>query len=189
MKKVILAIGIVLTLSIWSFAQENLLEKVPELQKLAGLASGGALGCGSGEVTLVTSNGEIKGEIFLDPIHVFGKKIVVSDLIKLLEARVESNKTTVKNQMSGKVSTLVSIALYTLTISKDSKVIPVIAELLEDKDKVICNSAIVALLRLATMNEELKNEIEKISFPKEVVQNAKERSQEIPNWVKIKEGN
>ena len=138
-------------------AQTNLLDRVPELQETARMASGGKLGCGFGSMQLVTSNGEITVSVDLDPIHVFGKKVVVSDLAKLLEARAESNRTGSQNPMSGSVSHLGYLVLSTLALSKDPKVIPVIAKLLDDPDDMIRGWSAIALFRLAESGEKLKN--------------------------------
>jgi len=45
------------------------------------------MGCGSGSVTLHTSTGSMQIRTGLDPIHVFGKNIRVSELVDLVERR------------------------------------------------------------------------------------------------------
>src|SRR5687768_16292501 len=67
--------------------QTDILENVPQLQQIALRATGGAMGCGKGTYTLVTDEAEKKVSSSLDPIHVFGKTIRLSDMNKLLEAR------------------------------------------------------------------------------------------------------
>src|SRR3712207_1462952 len=94
MSKFISTAFLLLLISIGTcFAQNDLLNRVPELQEIARLSNGGAKGCGRGTITLLTSRGEIKVAINLDPIHVFGNKIVIADLLPLLEARVQANRT------------------------------------------------------------------------------------------------
>lgn len=174
-----------------SFAQKkerksDYLSRVPELQETARKASGGALGCGEGLIILVTGSGEIQIGVGLDPIHVFGGRIVVKDLLTLLEARAESNHTGKTNPMSGEVGSLAYVILSTLGESKDATVIPVIAELLDDKDDVIRRRSVIALFRLAESDEKLLTEIREIAFPRELVQSGNSGA-ELPTWVKIRE--
>lgn len=166
-------------------AQENLLEKVPQLQEVALNSTGGGMGCGRGSFNLITSHGEIKVSSSLDPIHVFGRTIRVSDLLMLLKARAASNRTGVTNSMSGEISQLGYVTLLTLSLSQDAGSIPVIAELLTDKDDTIRAWSAIALYRLAQSSYKLKVEIEKIQFPKPAVQSAKGRSVEPPEWLRI----
>lgn len=169
------------------FAQNDLLSQVPQLQETARKANGGALGCGAGSIKLVTSRGEITIGVGLDPIHVFGKKIVVADLLTLLEARVESNRTGEQNPMSGEVSDLAYVILSTLAESKDPTVIPVIAKLLDDKNDTIRGWSAIALFRLAKSDEDLQKKIAEITFPKAAVQSAKGRGVNLPTWAKVEE--
>ena len=167
------------------FAQNDLLSRVPQLQETARKANGGALGCGEGSIKLVTSLGEISVGVGLDPIHVFGKKIIVADLLTLLEARIESNRTGEQNPMSGEVSDLAYVILSTLAESKDPTVIPVIAKLLDDKNDTIRGWSTIALLRLAKADEDLQRKIAEITFPKAAVQSAKGRGVDLPTWAKM----
>ena len=169
-------------------AQDSLLEKVPQLQEVARQATGGAKGCGKGTFTLITSNGEIRASSSLDPIHVFGKTIRVSDLLVLLKARADSNRTGEINPMSGEVSQLAYVVLLTLSLAQEPDTIPVIAELLNDKDDTIRAWSAIVLYRIAQSNGDLKAEIEKIKFPKLAVQSAKGRSVEPPEWLQIADG-
>jgi hypothetical protein len=171
----------------YGFSQEDLLSRVPELQDTARLATGGAKGCGRGTVTLVTSQGEIVVGTGLDPIHVFGRKIVVADLLLLLNARIRANQNGEQNQMSGEVSNLGYVILSTLAMSKDPTVIPVIAGLLNDKDEVIRGWSVIALFRLGESSEELLKTIEIITFPQAAVQSANGRSVQIPKWAKVED--
>lgn len=168
------------------FAQGDLLSRVPKLQENARLSNGGAKGCGRGTITLLTSRGEIKAASNLDPIHVFGKKIVIADLLTLLRARVEANRTGKSNPMSGKVSDLVYVILSIFAKSQDPTVIPDVTDLLEDKDGVIRGWAAIALFRLGESSDELRETIEKITFPKAAVQSANGTSVPTPAWVKVK---
>jgi hypothetical protein len=187
-KYVLIIACVVLFLANDCLAQENLLEKVPQLQEVARQATGGAKGCGRGTFTLITSTGEIKVSSSLDPIHVFGKTIRVSDLLVLLKARADSNRTGETNPMSGEVSQLTYVVLLILSSAQQRDTIPVIAELLTDKDDTIRAWSAIALYRLAQSNDNLKMEIEKIQFPKLAVQSAKGRSVEPPEWLQIADG-
>lgn len=69
---------------------------------------------------------------------------------------------------------------------KDKEVIPVTVQLLEDGDEIIRGWAVIVLLRLAKEDEELKKEIETISFPKNAVQGAVGRGYQLPEWLIIK---
>lgn len=165
-------------------AQNDLLSRVPQLQETARQANGGALGDGFGSYTLVTSYGEIKVDGGLDPINVFGERIVVADLLTLLEARVEANRTGNQNPMSGDVSDLAYVILSTLAESKDPTVIPVITKLLDDKDDTIRGWSVIALLKLAESDEDLQKEIKKVTFPKAAVSSAEGRGVKLPTWAK-----
>lgn len=169
------------------FAQDELLSRIPKLQENARLSNGGAKGCGIGTITLLTSRGEIKAKSNLNPIHVFGNKIVINDLLPLLKARVEANRTGKSNPMSGEVSDLVYVVLLTFAKSQDPIVIPVVATLLEDKDEVIRGWSAIALFRLGESSEELRQIIEKITFPKAAVQSANSRDIATPVWAKVKD--
>lgn len=167
-------------------AQENYLDQVPKLQEIARQSGGGSMGCGVGSVILVTSNGELKIATNLDPIHVFGHKIIISDLIKLLEARIKSNKGLEKNQMTSDVSSLGYVILSTLSKSKDIKTIPTIVELLQDKDEVIRGWAGIALFKLGDSNEKIRDLVSKTEFPQEAIQSVTSKGVKVPNWIKIK---
>ena len=166
-----------------TYGQTNYLDRVEELQQTAAKANGGALGCGAGMITIVTSNGEVTTVTGLDPIHVFGKRVVAADLLILLQARADSNRTGKQNPMSGHVNDLGYVILSTLAISKDPAVIPVIAELLHDKEDRIRRSSVLALIQLADSDENLKSEIEKISFPKSAIKSAYGNSSNVPDWI------
>lgn len=168
------------------FAQTDLLSRVPELQKTAQRAGGGAMGCGSGTVTLVTSRGEIKLETGLDPIHVFGGRIVIADLLPLLKARIEANRTGEQNPMSGDVGQLTALTISIVAMSKEADTIPLIAALLEDKDDVIRGIAAISLIKLAEVSEDLRREIEQVTFPKAAVISAEGRGVKLPTWAKVK---
>jgi len=165
--------------------QATYLDQVEKLQDTAAKATGGALGCGHGTVILVTSHGEIRVGVGLDPSHVFGQRIVISDLVALLKARADSNRTVEKNPMSGHVSALVFVILSTLSVSKDATVIPVIKELLNDKDEVIRGWSAISLIQLAESDENLRKQIEKLTFPTLAIQSAKARGVSIPTWISI----
>jgi hypothetical protein len=169
-------------------AQQPLLEKVPELQETARRANRGELGHTIGTVTIITSRGQIKVEAGWDPVRVFGQPINVSDLLLLLEARAEFNRTGVINPMSGQVADLTYVVLYTLSLAKDPDAILVIAELLKDKESVICGWAAIALYETAKFSEELRAKIEAIKFPQAAIDNARARGNPPPRWLQIESG-
>ncbi|MGB7925577.1 MAG: HEAT repeat domain-containing protein [Pyrinomonadaceae bacterium] len=170
------------------FAQDDLLKKVPQLQATARRANDGELGCGEGPVTLITSRGQIEARAGSDTFRVFGHTIRVSDLLVLLEARAESNRTGVVNPMSGEVSDLAYVALTTLALAKDPVSISVIAELLKDKDDGIRGCAALALYEIAQSSEELQTEIRKIKFPQAAIDSGKAMGVKPPVWVQITPG-
>ncbi len=141
------------------FAQNDLLSRVPELQETARLAAGGAKGCGSGTLILVTSRGEIQMRTGLDPIHVFGRRIIVADLLPLLKARVEANRTGEKNPMSGDVGQLTALTVSIVAMSQEAEAIPIIAALLEDKDDPIRGISAISLFKFSARD---KNKVKKI---------------------------
>jgi hypothetical protein len=168
------------------FAQDDLLNRVPQLQETARQANGGALGCGAGSIKLVTSRGEITIGVGLDPIHVFGGKIVVADLLTLLKARVEAIRTGKQNPMSGEVNDLIYVILSVLQQSKDPEVIPVIGQLLEDHNEHVVFLASGTLQEIAKYGKELQFEVEKLVFPKTAVDLYRTKGVKLPDWAKIK---
>jgi ABC-type amino acid transport system permease subunit len=172
------------------FAQERLLEKVPQLQETARRANRGELGRTIGTITLITSRGQVKVEgVSATPFRLFGQPIKVSDLLPLLEARGEFNRTGAVNPMSGQVADLTYVVLYTLSLAKDPDTISVIAELLKDKDSVICGWAAIALYETAKFSEELRAKIEAIKFPQAAVDSARARGVPSPRWLQIESAN
>ena len=166
------------------FAQNDLSSRVPQLQETARKANGGALGCGAGRIKLVTSHGEITIGVGLDPIHVFGGKIVAADLLALLRARVESNRTGAQNPMSGEVDDLMYVILSVLRYSSDPDAIPVIGQLLEDKKAQIVFQSFSALQQLANTSKELQYAVEKVVFPKTAIALFEKYGVKLPHWVK-----
>ena len=167
-------------------AQNDFLSRIPELQETARQAAGGAEGCGKGTITLVTSRGEIKLVTGLDPIHVFGRKIVVAELLPLLKARIESNRKGEQNPMSGDVGNLAALTVSIVAKSQETEAIFLIAALLEDKDDTIRGASAISLINLAEVSEDLRREIEQIAFPKAAVISAGGRGVNIPTWAKVK---
>jgi hypothetical protein len=169
------------------WAQNDLLSQVPQLQKTAVKATGGVLGCGEGSFVLVTSRGQFMIYSGLDPIHVFGERIVVADLLTLLKARIESNHTGEKNPMSGEIGTLMYVVLSVLQDSRDPDVIPVTGQLLKDKNEKVVFLSSSALQKLAKSSLELQLEVEKVVFPKTAIELFKLRNTKLPDWVKVQE--
>ena len=190
MKRYALMVVLALTASAAEVtAQERLLERVPELQETARRANAGAMGCGVGKVTLITGTGRLETFANLDPIQVFGRTIRVSDLLPLLEARAEANRSGASNPMSGDVSDLAYVALYTLSLAKDPASVPAVAGLLDDKHDTIRGWAALALYEIATSGDGAKARVREIEFPQAAVDSARARSKEPPDWVRIKPGN
>jgi hypothetical protein len=169
-------------------AQADLLSKVPQLQQIAKRANAGVLGDGTGTLTLLTSRGRLTVKAGLDPIHVFGNTVRVSDVLVLLKARAAFIRTGAVNPMSGDVSDLAFVVLETLSFAKDPESIPVIADLLQDTDDVIRGWAAIALYRIAESNEELKATVRQIAFPRAAVHSAQARGEQPPVWLKIVSG-
>jgi len=138
----------------------SILERVPELQETARQANAGSLGCGGGTITLMTSRGEVKAKSGLDPVHVFGPKIDVSDIHILLQSRVDSNRTGRPGPMSGEVGDLCYVCLYTLSLAKDPESIPVLVPLLRDTNGTVCRWTAVALKAIADSDPALKKAID-----------------------------
>lgn len=151
-----------------SFAQDDLLKRVPELQRIARLSNSGALGCGPSDFSVV-----------------FGAKVKVSQLRRLLEARVEFNRTGEQNPMSGDVSDLVYAILSELPFYKDKSVIAAVTELLNDKNEVIRGWSAISLFRMANESDELRKQIQKIAFPSTAVLGATSRGEKLPTWAKV----
>ena len=165
------------------FAQEPLLEQVPQLQDTARRSNRGEFGNTVATITLITIRGQVKTEwASATPIRIFGHPIKVSDLLPLLEARAEFNRTGVVNPMSGQVM------LYTLSLAKDPEAISVVAELLKDKESVICGWAAIALYETAKFSDEVRGKIQTVNFPKAAVDSAKARGREPPGWVQMEVG-
>ena len=170
-----------------SFAQEDLLSRVPQLQENARESTLGPPICGIRTIELDTSRGKIRVTIQLSQPPVFENKISVKDLLMLLKARVESNRTGKQNPMSGEVGDLVQIILSVLQKSKDPDVIPVIGQLLEDKSEYVVFRSFWALQELSESSKELQFEVEKVVFPKTTIELFRKRAVELPTWAKIKE--
>lgn len=138
-----------LVLAVVSAPSPNpILESVPQRQQKAYLSNRGALGCGR-TLTINTSHGALTLKTGLDPIHVFGSRVAATDLLVLLEARVESNRSWFRGPMSGEVGDLCYVCLKTLALAGEPAAIPIMAELTEDKDETIHQWAAIGLNRLA----------------------------------------
>ncbi|MBC8869320.1 MAG: HEAT repeat domain-containing protein [Planctomycetes bacterium] len=186
----VITLALLIPLTVWLASasplprEEAILANTPKLQERAKLASSGALGCGVGRLTLITSKGQVEVSTGLDPMHVFGNPVRVSDLLTLLRARVESNKTGVQGPMSGDASDLCYVCLYTLSFANDPKSVPVIAQLLTDDSDVTRGWAAIALYDLGDRSEALRAEIKKTVFPKAAVDSAAARGRKPPAWVR-----
>ena len=183
-----LALISVLVLFDYVSAQEGLLEKVPQLQETARRANRGELGHTIGTVSMITSRGVVEVQAGWDPVRVFGQPIKISEVLPLLKARAEFNRTGVVNPMSGQVTDLTYVILYTLSLAKEADAIPVLAELLNDKERAICGWAAIALYETAKFSEAVRDKIQTVKFPKAAVDSAKARGREPPFWIQIDSG-
>lgn len=182
-RHILTAAAVLCLLQVTCLADDNLLEKVPQLQESARRASGGESGCGYGSILLHTSRGLVVATSGSDPVQVFGQNVYVADLLTLLKARAEFNRTGAANPMSGEVSDLAYVTLYTLSLAEDPDSVPVIAELLKDKNEAIRAWAAITLYKLAE-SDELRARVEEIKFPRDAIQGARSRGKEPPGWVR-----
>jgi hypothetical protein len=145
------------------------LKRAEALKVIAAKSSRGGLGCGLGEVRLLTSRGEVVARCGLGPIHVFGNPIDVAEPRALLEARVKSNKSGEPGPMSSSDSRhLCHISLNTLELSKDPSAIPAIIGVMQtDAVPGLRSAAARALLELGD-DHWLREEIRQIKFPPEM---------------------
>jgi hypothetical protein len=171
-----------------AFAQNNdLLNRVRELQETASKASGGVLGCGvGGTIQIKTSRGNISAYIGDDAIYVFGREIAVRDLLVLIKSRIESNSTGKVNQMSGEVGSLIYVIMDVLSLSKDPESVPVIGELLADQNDRIVQYSYFALLKLGKSDPGLQKQVENIVFPESAVKILKSYGIKLPVWAKTR---
>lgn len=182
--ELILSGALILFLVGFSYAQNDLSSLVPELQlkeRKAGIV------CGVAGMILVTNKEEIKITGDLTSRLIFGPRIVIADLMPLLEARVNANRTGEENPMSGNVDSLTGQIIHFVSLAREQAAIPVLAALLEDKDRDIHTSASRSLIEMAKINEEFRREIEKITFPRKTLSG--QQYKDLPTWLKIKEDN
>ncbi|HEX8367728.1 MAG TPA: hypothetical protein VF604_04100 [Pyrinomonadaceae bacterium] len=79
------------------------------------------------------------------------------------------------------------MSISLVAMSQEQEAIPIIAALLADEDDRIRGAAAISLIKMAEVSEDLRRQIEQISFPKAAVISAKGRSLEVPIWLRIKE--
>jgi hypothetical protein len=161
-----------------------ILSRVPELQALAEKSAEGALGCGVGTLTLVTSRGRVRIKTGLDPINVFGPSVAIPDLLALLRARIASNQTGKPGPMSGSVGQLGALSLRLLSASEEPEVLEVSAALLIDADEHIRRTAAINLYELGDRRPPLRPEIRKLRFPQPAVQAAAGVGRQRPDWLR-----
>ena len=124
-------------------------EKISRLQSTAQRSVRGALGCGIGTITIVRSDGtSIEAACDLDPIHVFGDRVQVSDLVPLLEARRKANETG-QGLMAGDVEELCYVVISILGNSEDPTVVHAVAPLVNDPSAMIRRWAEDSMTRLS----------------------------------------
>lgn len=165
-------------------AGEDIIEKALDLQKTAQTVNAENLGVGM--VTLITSQGEVKAVCNSDTTNVFGKKIKTSDILVLLQARIESYRTRRTGPMSGEVRELCSNCLSALALARDPQSIFVIKSLLDDPDEVIKELAVITLLNLAGNDQKLEEQISQVRFPIGTINRVKKQGHSVPSWLVVK---
>lgn len=176
--------ALLITLATAASSQDRgILDRVPELQKIAAASSRGAMGCGPALSLLVTSQGVVAAP-GIDAFHVFGGTIQSADLLTLLRSRSESNRTGKPGPMSGQVSDLCYVCLDVLSHSREPEAVVVISELLTDEDHTIRGRAAMALYRIGAADESLQRKVGAIRFPQAAIDSAGEQP---PPWVQTAE--
>ncbi len=126
----------------------SILDRAPELQKTAVIASGGGMGCGIGVIRVVTPDGERRLYGGLDPIHVFGRSVKLSDLHLLIESRVESVRIG-QGPLIGDFAVLLDISLGLIAGACEAESFAPVLRLMNDPDRAIRQSALMTLIALA----------------------------------------
>ncbi len=160
--------------------------RVWRLNQLAQRSNGGGFGCFGmgGDINLHTSSAIVRIRAG-DNINVFGDDIYVSELLVLVEARARC-KGDGFGPTAGNVSDLYYVILDTLADSRDSAVIQPVSELLDDPDPVISAWAAIAMIRLGEQNEDFRERIASMHFPREALWGALSRGEKIPSWLSPK---
>ena len=161
-----------------------ILSRAQELEAVAKKAAGGSMGCGVGTLTLITSRGRVRILTGLDPIHVLGNSVASADLLTLLRARIESNRSGQPGPMSGSVSRLVGLSLYLLSVAKEPEAVEVSAALLADPDAKIRKSAAINLYELGDRRPRLRPEIRRLHLPEQALQEAASDGHAPPAWLR-----
>ena len=159
----LMLLGPAICFSSYCCAGEDILEKVPDLRKTAQGTNAENPSCGIGTVTLITSQGEVNAVCTSDSANVFGREIKISDILALLQARIESSRTGT-GPMSGEVKELCRSCLSILLLASDPRSMPVIKSLLDDHDETIRELATIALLSIAGKDRKLREQIRQVSF-------------------------
>lgn len=150
---------------------------------MAERATGGELGCGIGSIEIVTETGIVTKQCSLDPVHVFGSRVNLSDIYALLNSRADFIQTGHPGPMSGDVEDLCFVSLSVLTLAEDPSSIPIILPLLKDKSETIRAWAAITLIRLGNNNERIRDEVKMIPLPREAIADALGHGETIPAWV------
>jgi hypothetical protein len=184
--KVFVIVAVFLMFACAVNADEDLLSRIPQLQRTAQAAVSGGLGCGSGEVEFHTSTGVRTVVTGLDPIHVFGSKIHTGDLVLLLATRVESNRSGVDGPMSANLDSLCYVIISTLALSHEPLAIEPLLELLNDSSPMVRRWSAIALYEMGEASTELREVIRETGFPMAVVADAASHGNKRPEWVKVR---
>jgi hypothetical protein len=165
--------------------QPPILKRAEELKEIAIKSVHGRLGCGvGGEMKFVDRQGKvITAHCSLDAIHVFGAQVDITDMLTLLQARIQSNKSRKLGPMSSRAESLCYVICETLRIIKHPAAIPVMKDLvLTERNPRIQRDAAYHLVKMGE-DESLREEIQRIQFPMDL----KRYFAETPDWVAFEE--
>jgi HEAT repeat protein len=153
-----------------------------ELEELAGnsLASWGI-------VRVTGSKGqETQAKVGFDAARVFGPKVKIGDVHRVLQARAEANKTGQEPLAQQEEGKLAEWALFLAMLAQDPTSPAFIAPLLEDKNAETARWAAMALFRIGDASDELRGIVEQIEFPYWVdTANNWGTDVHLPAWVKM----
>ena len=158
-------------------------EKAEEMERIAKGAINGEFGCGTGQITISTSRGTIRADTWSDPIILFGSHVSAAQLITLLEAKVEANRTG-QGPMSGDRAALCHVALHTLALARDPQSIDVIGKLINDDDQLVRGSAVVVLIRIGEAVPDSREKIGRLfQLHPGATTVARGRGETLPAWI------
>ena len=89
--------------------------------------------------------------------------------------------------MEGEIGSLAYVIMDVLSLSKDPEAIPVIRQMLADKNERVVLSSYYALIKLGKSDAELQMQIENVAFPESAVKIFKSWGVKTPEWVKTRQ--